>query len=310
LGSASLRLVLRRLGWGVVTLACVYAVTFVMVISVPGNPVQQGARNLPPAAAQALRVRYSMDNNWRYFGEFAWGALRGDFGPTFMYADWTCNQIIAQALPVSAVLGVLAIALAVLIGVPAGVLSAVRRDRWFDWLTLGCVLVGISLPTFVTGSVLLLVFAVYLHVVPIGGWGTLAHLPLPAVTLALPFAAYITRLTRVGMLDVLGSDFIRTARAKGLSRRTVIWKHALKPAALPVLSYLGPATAQAMTGSFVVEKVFAVPGLGQHFVNAALNHDPGLILSTVLVLAALLIAFNIMVDVLYAWVDPRIKGAV
>ena len=303
-------LLLRRLALGVLTLACVYVATFVMVVSIPGNPVRQGARNLPPEAAQALRVRYHLDNNWLYFTEFISGAVRLDFGPTYMYADWTCNQVIAEALPVSVLLGLTAVLLAVLVGVPAGVLAAVRRNDWFDHLTLGFVLLGISLPTFVTGSALLTLFAVYLHVAPVGGWGTLGHLPLPAITLALPFMAYIARLTRTGMLDVLGSDYIRTARAKGASRTVVVWKHALKPACLPVLSYLGPATAQALTGSFVVEKVFGVPGLGQHFVNAALNHDPGLIMSTVLVFSTLLIGLNLLVDLAYAWVDPRIVDAV
>ena len=197
-----------------------------------------------------------------------------------------------------------------MIGVPLGVVGAVRRGGWLDATSLALVLLGISLPTFVTGTALLTIFAVFFRISPVGGWGTLAHLPLPVLTLSLPFVAYIARLTRVGMLDVLGSDFIRTALAKGLPPRMVVWKHALKPALLPVLSYLGPATAQAMTGSFVVEKVFGVPGIGQHFVNAALNRDPGLILSTVFVFSAMLVAFNLLIDVVYSWVDPRISGAV
>ncbi|MEK7730962.1 MAG: ABC transporter permease, partial [Planctomycetota bacterium] len=217
---------------------------------------------------------------------------------------------IASALPVSVLIGILAIFVAVMVGVPLGVVGAVHRGGWLDATSLALVLLGISLPTFVTGTALLTLFAVLLRVAPVGGWGTFAHLPLPVLTLSLPFVAYIARLTRVGMLDVLGSDFIRTALAKGLPPRTVVWKHALKPALLPVLSYLGPATAQALTGSFVVEKVFGVPGIGQHFVNAALNRDPGLILSTVLVFAAMLVAFNLLIDVVYAWVDPRISGAV
>lgn len=298
----------RRLLLGMLTIACVYTLTFLMVISVPGNPLQQGERNLPREAEAALRARYHMDNNWLYFAEFLRGALRLDFGPTFTYSDWTCNQIIAEALPVSMLLGFLAILLAVLIGVPAGVYSAVRRNGWFDVTALALSLLGISVPTFVTGTVLLTWFAVSWGVAPVGGWGTLGHLPLPVLTLSLPFMAYIARLMRVGMLDVLGSDFIRTAVAKGVSPRAVIWKHAFKPAFLPVLSYLGPATAQAMTGSFVVEKVFGVPGLGQHFVNAALNRDAGLILSTVLVFSTLLVVFNMIVDVLYGWLDPRISG--
>jgi oligopeptide transport system permease protein len=302
-------LIARRIAQAVMTLACIYTLTFLMVVTVPGNPFRQSERNMPPEAERALRVRYNMDNNWAYFVQFLSGAIRLDFGPAFTYSDWTCNQIIAQAFPVSAMLGLLAILLAVLVGIPVGVIGALKRNSWFDFTTLGLVLIGISLPTFVTGAGLLIVFAVYLRAVPVGGWGTLAHLPLPVITLALPFMAYVARLTRVGMLDVLSADFIRTARAKGASRRAVVWKHAFKVAFLPVLSYLGPATAQAMTGSFVVEKVFGVPGLGQHFVNAALNLDPGLIMSSVLVFAALLIVLNVVVDVLYAWIDPRISGA-
>ncbi len=305
-----IRLIVRRLLLGVVTIGCIYALTFVMVISLPGNPFQQGLHNIPPEAEMALRARYNMDNNWLYFTEFLAGAVRLDFGPTFTYNDWTCNQIIASALPVSLLIGLLAILIAVMVGVPIGVLSAVKRGSWFDVTSLTFVLLGISLPTFVTGSAMLIVCSVCLRIAPVGGWGTLAHLPLPALALSLPFVAYIARLTRTGMLDALGSDFVRTALAKGASRRTVVWRHALKVAFLPVLSFLGPASAQAMTGSFVVEKVFGVPGIGQHFVNAALNRDAGLIMSTVLVFSTLLVAFNLVVDVLYAWIDPRISEAV
>ena len=305
-----IRRLLARIVWGIITIAGVYTLTFLMVIAIPGNPFQQGDRSMPPEVESALRARYSMDNNWAYFYEFLEGAVQLDFGPAFTYNDWTCNQIIAAALPVSALIGLLAVLLAVMIGVPIGVISAVRRNGWFDVTSLGFALIGISVPTFVIGTCLLSVFAVQLGWCPIGGWGTLAHLPLPVITLSLPFVAYIARLTRVSMLDTLGSDYIRTALAQGIPRSTVIWKHALKVAFLPVLSYLGPATAQAMTGSFVVEKVFGVPGLGQHFVHAALNLDPGLILGSVLVFATLLVILNIIIDLLYAWLDPRIKEAV
>lgn len=303
-------LIVRRLLLGILTIACVYTLTFVMVVSIPGNPFQQSDRNIPPEAEQALRVRYSMDNNWLYFWEFLSSAVRLDFGPTFTYSDWTCNQIISDALPVSVLIGSLAILIAVLVGVPVGVWSAAKPNGWFDVTSAVLVLVGMSLPAFVTGTFLLIVLAVYLHIAPVGGWGTLAHLPLPAITLSLPFTAYVARLTRIGMLDVLGSDFIRTALAKGASPRRVVWNHALKVAFLPVLSFLGPATAQALTGSFVVEKVFGIPGIGQHFVNAALNRDVGLILSTVLVFATLLVLVNIVIDVLYAWLDPRVAEAI
>ena len=173
--------------------------------------------------------------------------------------------------------------------------------------SLALVLIGVSLPTFVTGTALLLLFAVALQWLPVGGWGQFAQLPLPALTLSLPFMAYIARLTRLGMLDVLGSDYIRTAQAKGVAPRQVVWKHALKNAFLPVLSYLGPALAMAMTGSFVIEKLFNIPGLGQHFVNSVLNLDRGLIMGTVLVYSALLVAMNLLVDMCYGLVDPRVK---
>ncbi len=303
------RRVIRRLGWGLVTLFCIYVITFLMVVWAPGNPFAAADRNLPPEVLRALEARYNLDNQFAYFWQFLGGALRLDFGPSFQYRDWTCTQIISRALPVSLTLGLTAMLLAVMVGVPIGVYSAVRRDSWFDLTSLGLILLGISLPTFVTGSALLTVFGVHLKVLPIGGWGRVGQLVLPAVTLSLPFMAYIARLTRVGMLDVLGSDFIRTAVAKGLDRRAVVWGHAFRVAFLPVLSFLGPATAQALTGSFVVEKVFSVPGLGTHFVDAALNLDRGLIMSCVLVYSTILIALNLAVDLLYAWVDPRISDA-
>ncbi|MEK6676924.1 MAG: ABC transporter permease [Planctomycetota bacterium] len=302
--------IIRRLILGLFTILAVYAVTFLLVISIPGNPLQQSERSLPREVEQALRARYDMDNNWRYFTQFLTGAIQLDFGPSFTYNDWTCTQIVASALPVSLLLGTLAMLLAVGIGVPLGALSAAYRYGWLDSIVTTIVLLIVSLPTFVVGSVFLLLFAVKWNWCPIGGWGSLSHLPLPALTLSLPFLAAIIRLTRASMLDVFGSDYIRTAVAKGLRPSTVIWKHAMKPAFLPVLSYLGPATAQALTGSFVVEKVFGVPGLGQHFVNAALNRDAGLVLGTTLVFSTILVTLNLLVDVWYAWLDPRIAGAV
>ncbi|HZW05807.1 MAG TPA: ABC transporter permease, partial [Phycisphaerales bacterium] len=204
-------------------------------------------------------------------------------------------------------IGGAAMLIAVLIGVAAGVVGAVKPNSPADFLTLLIALVGVSLPSFVTGTVLLLVFSVWLGWLPVAEWGTLRALILPSVTLSLPFAAYIARLTRMGMIEVLKSDYIRTARAKGLSERDVVLRHALKNAFLPVLSYLGPATAMAMTGSFVVERVFSVPGLGQHFVNAVLNKDLFMIIGVVLVFSTMLVLFNLAVDVLYRWVDPRIE---
>ncbi len=303
------RMLVRRLLAGLLTIACIYAITFTMVVSIPGNPFQQGQHRLSSDVESALLARYHMDNNWLYFWEFLRGAVRLDFGPTFTYADWTCNQIIAASLPISMSIGLAAMLIALMVGVPIGVTSAVRRHSWLDISATTLILTGISLPTFVTGSALLIAVGVKLQLAPVGGWGTLSHLPLPAITLSLPFMAYIVRLTRAGMIDALSADFVRTAIAKGASRQRVIWRHALPVALLPVLSFLGPATAQAVTGSFVVEKVFGIPGMGQHFVNAALNRDPGLLLGAVLVFSTLLVAFNIVVDLLYAALDPRISEA-
>lgn len=229
-----------------------------------------------------------------------------DLGPSLQYRDRRVNEIIAESLPVSMTLGLCAIVLATLLGVAAGVIGAVRPGSVLDALTLLLSLIGISMPTFVIGTVLLLTFSVWWPLLPVGEWGTLRALILPSLTLSLGFAAYIARLTRLGMMQEMQSDYVRTARAKGLKERDVVLRHALKNAFLPVLSYLGPATALAMTGSFVVERVFKVPGLGQHFVNAVQNKDLFLIIGVVLVYSTMLILFNLIVDVLYRWVDPRI----
>ena len=302
-----MRHIITRVLLAIPVLWAIYTITFIMVVLAPGNPFQQADRQMPEAIQRALEARYNIDDNWRYYWQFLFGALRLDFGPSFQYRDWTCTDIIMQAMPVSFSLGLMAILIAVMFGVPVGVISAVRRNSWFDVGSLALVLIGVSLPSFVTGTALLLIFGVWLEWLPIAGWGSLAQIPMPAVALSLPFMAYITRLTRLGMLDVLNSDYIRTAYAKGVSRHEVVWKHALRNAFLPVLSFLGPALAAAMTGSFVVEKIFNIPGLGQHFVNSVLNLDRGLIMSTVLVYSALLIGMNIIVDVFYTIIDPRVR---
>lgn len=229
-----------------------------------------------------------------------------DLGPSLQYRDRRVNEIIAESLPVSMTIGLLSIVIATVLGMAAGVIGAVKPRSLVDGLTLALSLIGISLPTFVIGTGLLLTFSVWWPILPVGEWGTLRALILPSLTLSLGFAAYIARLTRLGMMQEMQSDYVRTARAKGLKERDVVLRHALKNAFLPVLSYLGPATALAMTGSFVVERVFRVPGLGQHFVNAVQNKDLFLIIGVVLVYSTLLILFNLVVDVLYRWVDPRI----
>ncbi len=332
-------LIARRLLQLPIILAVIYSLTLFLAWKVPGNPLENPeGRKPPPAVVEAMKRQYKLDS----FGNFYWSYLESatglkwvgdmfsgraaeartlaaqsgqarperyifDLGPSLKNPDWRVNQIIADSLPVSMTLGLAAILIALVLGLGAGVIGAVRPNSFADLSTLAIALVGISMPSFVIGTALVLIFPVWLGIGSLGGWGTVGKLVLPALTLSLPFAAYIARLTRMGMVEHLRADFIRTARAKGLSESSILLKHALKNAFLPVLSYLGPALALAMTGSFVVERVFNVPGMGQHFVNAVLNKDLFLIMGVVLIYATLLIVFNIAVDVLYRWVDPRIE---
>lgn len=300
----------------------IYTITFTLAWYLPGNPLEQPEGRRPPAEVMdAMKAQYHLDNPVAFYFSYLENAsgiayLRGqsdivfNLGPCLQYQDWTVNELIGGALPVSVTLGFFATILALLIGLVAGVIGAVRPGSWADFATLMLALIGISLPSFVIGTVLLIVFAVELRWVQVAHWGSFRDLLLPAFTLCLPFAAYIARLTRLGMIDVLGSDFIRTARAKGVAERSVVLRHALKVAFLPVLSYLGPAAAYMMTGSFVVEKVFNVPGLGQHFVNSVLNKDIFVIMGVVLTYSSILVVFNLIVDVLYRWIDPRIDAGV
>lgn len=314
-----LSLLIRRLLQLPLILFVIYTITFGLAWLIPGSPLESEGRRPPAEIEEAMRAQYNLDDPWTFYWDYlgkASGAswLLGrharpfDLGPSFRHQDWSVNEILAAGLPVSATLGLLAILLALVIGVTAGVIGGMKPGSFADAATLLIALIGISLPSFVVGTALLLFFAVWLRWLPVAGWGTWQGMILPALTLSLPFAAYIARLTRFGMIEQLGADYIRTARAKGVSNLRAALKHALKNAFLPVLSYLGPACAAAMTGSFVVEKVFAVPGIGSHFVNAVLSKDITLIMGVVMVYSTLLILFNIVVDLAYCWVDPRIAS--
>lgn len=323
-----LAMIARRLAQLPLIVGIILALTLTLAWGVPGNPLENPeGRRPPPEVAEAMLRQYNLHSFPRFAMSYVdsasglrWLRERGgdaspldddlpifDLGPSLHYPDQRVNDILADSLPVSVTLGAAAILIAIVLGVGAGVIGAARPGSLADTLTLAVALVGISLPSFVVGSLLLLVFGVWLAWFPIGGWGGLAQLPLPAITLALPFAAYIARLTRMGMVESLSADFIRTARAKGLHEARVLLRHALRNALLPVVSYLGPATALAMTGSFVVERVFFIPGIGQHFVNAVQNKDLFLIIGVVLVFSTMLVLFNLVVDVLYRWIDPRIE---
>jgi oligopeptide transport system permease protein len=302
----------RFIAWRIAQLpliiAVIYLVTFMLVWVAPGTPFGQTERKLPAAAEASLKKEFHAEN-WHAFLAFypLRLILHGDLGPSLSYEGWTVNDVLRYSLPVSITLGLFAMLIAMVLGCAIGVFGALRRGGVFDYTSLAVAMIGISLPPFVVAGLLLVVFSDKLHWFPSGGWGTLRQLVLPGFALALLPMAYIARLTRVSMLDTLGNDYVRTARAKGLSRSEVVWKHVFRNAFLPVFTYLGPALADAMTGSFVVETVFNIPGLGQHFVNAVKNRDQTLILGTVLVYAVFLLTLNLLVDIGYTLVDPRIE---
>ncbi len=303
------RYALRRLLMFPVLLLAIYGSAVLLVMAAPGEGLETGARELSPEVLAAKRAAYNYDQPWwqRYFWTWPRRLLWDGDLPAHQYEDWTVVEILRSSLPVSLQLGVLALSLAVLLGLTGGVLAVAQRGRWLEHIALGLCLAGISLPTFVIGAVLLMLFGLWLPVVPVGGWGRPSQALIPALTLALPYAAYIARLTRSALLDALAEDYIRTARAKGLSEWRVLCDHALPSALLPVLSFLGPAAAAIFTGSFVVEKIFMVPGMGTHVVESINNRDQSLILATVMVYALLLAGFNLLVDLLYGVVDPRIR---
>lgn len=300
---------LRRLLSAIPTLFVLLALSFALIRVAPGGPFS-AEKQLPPELEARLNEAYYLnDPLWQQFGRYLGGLLRGDFGPSFQYKDYTVSELIAAGFPVSLKLGGLAILLALLVGVSIGALAALRQNRRTDHWVMAAAMTGISIPNFVLAPLLILFFAVTLRWLPAGGLGSggFANLVLPVVSLALPQIAYIARLTRGSLIEVLRSDFIRTARAQGLSTLEILLVHALKPALLPVVSYLGPATAGIITGSVVIEQIFGVPGLGRYFVQGALNRDYTLVMGVVVFYGVLIIAFNFLVDLAYRWLDPRVK---
>ncbi len=312
---------LRRMLGLPIILWVIYTLAFVLIENAPGNPVLGSRDRMPPAAVLAQKMHmynYDMSMPRRYV---VWleQYLAGDLGHSTSYGDEPVGQLVGPAFVRSAELGLLALAFAVVIGTGVGILAAVHQSRWIDQASLVPVLFGISLPSFVTAAILQILFAVLLlpkslggPLFALGGWpesyvGAVRYLTLPAVALALPIVAYISRLMRASMIETLRLDFVRTARAKGASPGRVIFKHAMRNAFLPVLSFLGPAAAAVMTGSFVVEQIFRLPGMGDFFVKAVLDRDRRLVLSIVIVYAALLVTFNALTDIAYGLVDPRIR---
>ena len=304
-----LRYALKRLLGAIPTLLLVIVLAFLMVHAAPGGPFDD-QRVLPPETRAALEAAYNLDAPlYEQLTNYLSGLLRGDMGPSYRYRDHTVSELIGNAFPVSLKLGAMAMLLAICVGVAAGTIAALRRNTLLDRTVMAFAMTGISIPVFVIAPVLVLLFAVKLQWLPAGWSGNegLARLTLPVIALALPQIAYIARLTRASMIDVLASDFIRTARAQGLGTRAIVRYHALKPAMLPVLSYMGPAIAAVLTGSVVVEEIFGIPGLGQFFVRGALNRDYTLVLGIVIFYATLVVLLNLVVDLLYGVIDPRIR---
>jgi oligopeptide transport system permease protein len=303
------RFLIRRLLTIVPTLWAIATLTFFMLRWAPGGPFL-AERDIPEGVRAQLEHTYGLD---RPLGEqyltFLGRAVRFDFGPSYKYPARQVREIIAGALPVSLELGALALLVALLIGVPIGVVAAVRHNRAADHAAMGLALAGVSIPNFVLGPLLVLVFSLGLFVLPPALWRGPESRILPVLTLSTAYVAYIARLTRAGLLEVLRQDFVRTARAKGLPEHQVVVRHAMRLGILPVVSYLGPAAARILMGSVVVESVFQIPGLGRYLVNAAFNRDYTLVMGGVLFYAAFLLILNLMVDVAYTWLDPRVELA-
>lgn len=281
--------------------------TFLLMHAIPGGPFAR-EKALPPEILRNLEERYHLDDSlWKQYVDYLGGLVRGDLGPSFRYLGRTVNDIIADGFPVSAALGGTAVLIALAVGVPAGIIAAVRRGGWQDKVAMVGATVGVSVPSFIMASLLMYLLAYRLRLLPAALWGSPKHLILPALSLAGYPAAFFARLTRSSMLEVLGLDYIRTAKAKGLEERVVIFKHGLRNALLPVVTYLGPLLAAILTGSFVVESIFAVPGLGRHFVTSIYNRDYTIIMGVTVFYSALLVTLNLLVDMAYAVIDPRIK---
>ena len=290
------------------TLWLLATLCFVLLRAAPGGPFDT-EKAAPPEVQAALAQQYRLDRPViAQYGAWLGDVARGDLGPSFQYPDYTVNQLIAQALPVSLLNGGLALLLALALGIPLGVAAALRAGRWLDRGLMFVAGLGLAVPKFVAAPLLVLLFAVTLHWLPAGGWGEWRNIVLPVIALALPNLAYCARLTRASLLDTLSAEYLRAARARGLSEARLLFAHALRPALVPVAAWLSPALINVVTGSAVVEQVFGIPGMGRYFVQGALNRDYTLVLGVVLVVGALVAVINVAVDALRGWMDPRLRG--
>jgi oligopeptide transport system permease protein len=302
-----LRFIVRRLLVTVPMVLVVVSLTWGLIRLAPGN-FYSGEKPIPPAIVKNLRAKYGLDRPWYVqYGKMLSNTLHGDFGSSLKYQGQPVNSILKSALPVSATVGLLAYLLALLVGIVSGTLAALRQNSRLDYTSMAIAMLGISLPNFVLGPILVLVCSLTWYWFPPALWGGVKHLILPVITLSALYMAYIARLTRSGMLEVLRSNYIRTARAKGLSEFQILTRHALRGGLLPVVSFSGPALAFLITGTVVVERIFALPGLGNYFINANLNRDEPLIIGIVAFISIVILIFNLLVDIAYGFLDPRIR---
>jgi oligopeptide transport system permease protein len=304
-----LRYFLTRLAGAIPTLFIIVTIAFFLIRAAPGGPFDQ-EQTLPPEIMANLENAYGLDQPiWIQYARYLRAAAHGDFGPSFKYKDFSVTELIAQGLPVTFELGSLALALALLLGIPIGTFAAVHRSGAADYAAMSLAVIGIAIPPFVVLPFLGLVFGIYLHWLPVAGWepGSLRHLVLPVAALMLPPLGVIARLVRASMIEVLRSPYIRTAVAKGLPLRSVIWRHALRPALLPVAGFIAPAVASIMTGSLVVESIAGLPGIGRYMVQGALNRDYTLVMGMVIIYSTILIVMGLLIDILYVWLDPRVR---
>lgn len=304
-----LKFIFRRVLEAIPTLLILITISFFMMRLAPGSPFT-GERTLSAEVMANIEAKYHLnDPMWKQYTNYLVQLAHGDFGPSFKYKDYSVNYLVGHAFPVSARLGLAAFVLAVVLGVSAGVIAALKQNTKWDFAVMGVAMTGVVIPSFVVAPLLVLIFAIGLKWLPGGGWngGQLKYMILPMVALSLAYIASIARITRGSMIEILHSNFIRTARAKGLPMHRIVLRHALKPAMLPVLSYLGPAFVGIITGSMVIETIYGLPGIGQLFVNGALNRDYSLVLSLTILVGVLTILFNAIVDVLYAVIDPKIR---
>jgi len=298
---------LRRLLGAIPTLLILLTLAFVMMRAAPGGPFDAD-RELPPQVRANLEAKYHLDEPlYQQYGRYIWDVAHFDFGPSFQYRDTSVNDLIAQGFPVSLKLGAASLAFALIFGIPLGMLAALRQNKPADYGAMTVAMLGISIPNFVLAPLMILLFAVYNDWLPAGGLGSWQNYVMPVLALGTAMMAYVARLARGSTIEVMRSNYVRTARAKGLSAARVVWVHALPAALTPIVSFLGPAAAGIITGSVVIETIFGIPGLGQFFVQGALNRDYTLVMGVVLFYGILIVAFNLAVDLLYGWLDPRVS---